>query len=232
MGARGTFLLIKPYNFKLNTTKETLTLKNLIIMKNEIHPLAVIYQQAVKLEHKYVNLHTIRDKYDDEVFTIVTKIRDRIHRKRCPTLRALLRSQIHSRLKEMAYALPSEGYSMGSEITLSIGNPHGKTFITATRDTRSKYSNSCTYKPKWGGYSLVITPKEFQHMHIINKLLTYIYPKQNSEKKCCYWYQREGWKQHFKLVKKEGYVYQGKHYESNMPQQLRMVKLLNLKTAV
>ncbi len=115
---------------------------------------------------------------------------------------------IKKRLDAIAFAMPNENYSMGSNIRVQfLGLGRG---IMGSCDTRGWYSGR-NYRPTHGGYLHRVNLDELVHTQIIGGLVTYIYPNQKSRVKKCWWYSRYGEKQYFKLEKAEGYVYAGYH---------------------
>lgn len=96
--------------------------------------------------------------------------------------------------------MPDEGYSMGSAIRVKFNK------LQVCDDRTSSYSNLCKFRPTYGGYLHKITISELRNIQVIGGLVTYIYPNQRNKVKKCYWYSGEGEKQHWQLIKVEGFI--------------------------
>lgn len=115
---------------------------------------------------------------------------------------------IKVRLQKIAKVLPDEGYSMGSMVDVHFAGLHGM-------DNRCKdYAKSCTWKPTHGRVEVWLTLDEVRNISVIGGLATYIYPNQRNKVKRCWWFDGEGSKNKFKLIRKHGYVYAGYHAET------------------
>jgi len=208
-------------------------------MKKQKHPSAIIHDEAVKLVRKYAKLETIKCKCASNYPQSWQRIYDvsRLIRKR-QILRNLfskpkegLNDQIYNhiskRLDRIANFLPKEGYSMGSIIELKLITASRKCMLSAVSDTSITYSKSCGYRARHGGYSVSISTEEFQHLTVINGLVTYLYPIAGNLQ-LCWWFQGEGKRQHFKLHRKEGCIEGGRHIEKDITKAQRKAKLIKL----
>jgi hypothetical protein len=162
------------------------------------------YEKAVKLIAKYKNEDAqIRNcNGNAELIEIVKKINSRAKNTGELSVNDFCLNLLRNRLRSIAKALPAEGYSMGSIVSVLLLN--GK--VRGADDRRSNYANSCKYSPTHGSVILKLTPAELRCTRVIANLVTYIYPGQKGKVKKCYWYAGSGSKQHFQLVKKEGFV--------------------------
>lgn len=167
-----------------------------------------LYAKAVKINNQFVNLSTIKGNSSPEIVEICTKIRNRAEKSEM-TVRQFSDQLIINRLRQIAKNLPDEGYSMGSMVYVSVGK--GKYSFIGKDDRTSEYAHSCKYRASHGKVTLNLTPAEFRYTKVIANLVTYIYPNQKTKVQKCYWYVRSGYKQHFQLVKQEGFIYADFH---------------------
>lgn len=101
-------------------------------------------------------------------------------------------------------AIPDEGYSMGSMIYLRVGNQ------TFTENRTREYAKSSKFRAVHGSVNLCLSVKDFRFAKNIGGLLTVIYPQKSKVKKC-FWFESRGTKQYFKLIKVDGYIFEGFH---------------------
>lgn len=123
------------------------------------------------------------------------------------TVRHFCSDLIKAKAENLLNAIPDEGYSMGSIVSLTIGSPTVKKF---RQDRTSEYAKSSKFRAVHGSVNLCISVKDFRFAQNIGGILTVIYPQKSKVKKC-FWFEGRGAKQYFKLVKVDGYVFEGFH---------------------
>lgn len=160
------------------------------------------YEKAAKICSKYVRIETAVKNCNgnSELIAIVQKMFDRSKRQPEISVKQFCDKLIKTRLQRIANAMPDEGYSMGSNIRILCGK------FEVNDDRTQTYSNSCKYRPTYGGYKHKFTPSELRHVSMIGGLVTYIYPNQRTKVKKCYWFSGYGKKQHWQLTKVFGYI--------------------------
>lgn len=114
---------------------------------------------------------------------------------------------INAKAVKLLNAIPDEGYSMGSIVNLTIGSPVVKKF---RQDRTSEYAKSSKFRAVHGSVDLCISVKDFRFARNIGGILTVIYPQKSKVKKC-FWFEGIGAKQYFKLVRVDGYIFEGFH---------------------
>ena len=143
---------------------------------------------------------------DPEIFEAINKHYTRAKKTTgCEPVKSWIDHRFTARLDQIAHTLPDEGYSMGSEIRVRCAK------LTGSDDRRQQYAKSCTWRASHGRIDLKITPDELKNIDCTGGLVTYIYPNQRNKVKKCWWYAGKGQKQHFELIKIEGYVFAGYH---------------------
>lgn len=141
---------------------------------------------------------------DNELITAVKKHFSRLE-KTVPSVKDFTDSIIKSKLSTIAKNMPDDGYSMGSNIRVLFSK------LVGNYSTCQEYANSSRFKAIHGGYFVKLTADEYRNISVIGGLVTYIYPNQKGSVKKCWWYSSAGSKQHFRLLKTEGYVFKGYH---------------------
>lgn len=160
------------------------------------------YEKAARICAKCVKIETAVKNCNgsSELISIVQKIFDRAKKQPEITVKKFCDELIKNRLQKIAKAMPDEGYSMGSIIRVKCGK------FSVSDDRTETYSNSCKFRPTYGGYIHGFTPSELRNISVIGGLVTSIYPNQRTKVKKCYWYSGEGKKQHWQLTKIEGFI--------------------------
>lgn len=163
------------------------------------------YLNVKKFMQKYVKHETIERRCNAEELAIYKKIIERQNDKNTLSVSEWLQSMLEKKLRDIANHLPGTGYSMGEKKEVFCGK------FSQMYDGRyfycGKYSGSETY----GYVEFRTTYKEVRNIQVIGGLITYIYPHQKSKLKRCWWLEASGSKQHFKLIKVEGYLYADYH---------------------
>lgn len=162
--------------------------------------------KVAKLCAKYVNANTCVSKCTtDDQKNAVRKHFEREKQEPEISVKTWIDIRIETRLKSIAYCLPDEGYSMGGETIVQFGKLRGVV------DTRQYYAKSCRYRENHGYVRVTLTLDELKNIKCIGGLATYIAPNQRAKVKKCWWYTSKGQKQHFELIKKNGYIFEGFH---------------------
>lgn len=167
------------------------------------------YESALKLEQKYTRFETMLKHATPEVAEILEKRQVRI-KKSVSSVKSFCNSLIKNKMQKIANALPDEGYSMGSVVKVRFN------ILTVRDDRTSNYAKSCSYRANHGSISIKLTLDELKNIKVEGSLVTYIYPNQRNKVKKCWWFDSKGSKQHFELIKTEGYVYAGYHSTSKL----------------
>ena len=123
------------------------------------------------------------------------------------TVKQFCSDLIKAKAVKLLNAIPDEGYSMGSIICLSIGSPTVKEF---RQDRTNEYAKSSKFRAVHGRVNLCLSVNDFRFAQNIGGILTVIYPQKSKVKKC-FWFEGRGAKQYFKLVKVDGYIFEGFH---------------------
>jgi len=164
------------------------------------------YTKAKKAVEQNWTTKRAEKQLNEQQLKIYVQIKDREKNKQNErTVKQFADNLISERLKTIAEAMPTEGYSMGGKYSVSFRG------LTGVNDCRQYYSKSCKYSENWGGYNVDFSLTELVNTQVIGGLVTYIYPNQRNKVKKCYWYTSKGSKQHFQLIKQEGYIYAGYH---------------------
>lgn len=163
------------------------------------------YEKAIKLMAKYKNVETaIKNAENNEVVEIIKKKTIRNKEKGVISVKQFCQNLIYKKLKEIAKAVPDEGYSMGSRIVIKFNK------LICSDDRTNEYSKSCSYRPIHGQINVRLTKDELQHIKVVGGVITYIYSSKQKVKRC-WWFEGWGKKQNFHLVKVEGYIFNGFH---------------------
>lgn len=165
-------------------------------------------KKAASLVAKYSEKTAI-SKAKNENVEVLDIVRKKIERARFKTpeihVNEFCRELVKNRLRKIAKALPDEGYSMGS--TVSVSFLSGNNWVYFCDDRTSKYSNSCKYRPTHGSVKFHINnASELRKIHVIGGLVTIIEPGQKSKVKKCSWYFGEGSKNRWNLSKIDGFI--------------------------
>ena len=165
-------------------------------------------QKVAQLCAKYTKVETAIShcNYNAEMIEAVKKHYSRIGTSSIKSVKNWLDERIESKLTMIARAMPDEGYSMGSVVRVQFAHR-----LAGINDRTRDYANSCTWHAQHGSVVIDISADEYHNMQVIGGLVTYIYPNQRNKVKKCWWYAGRGQKQHFELIKVEGYVYAGYH---------------------
>lgn len=165
-------------------------------------------KKAASLVAKY-SKKTAIEKAKKENAEVLEIVRKKLARAKLKTpeiyVNDFCRRLVKNRLKKIAEALPDEGYSMGSMITVKFGK------LAVTDDRRENYAKSCKFRPTHGAVLLTLSANELKNIHVIAGLVTFIYPGKNGKVKKCFWYEGKGQKQYWKLTKVEGFLCGGYH---------------------
>lgn len=163
------------------------------------------YLNVKKLMQKYVKHETIESKCNAEELAIYKKIVKRQKNQNTLSVSSWLQLMLKKKLKDIANHLPSTGYSMGERKNVICGK------FSQTFDNTLRYSGKYAGSEKHGYVEFKTTYMEVRNIQIIGGLITYIYPHQKGKLKKCWWLASSGSKQHFKLIKVEGYLYADYH---------------------
>ena len=146
--------------------------------------------------------------YTDEMKDAVNRRFDRLERnEKHPetTVREFCKLLIWRRGQELVQALPDEGYSMGSMVTLYVNR-----YLSFQHDRTQEYAKSCKYRAQHGRVRLTLTFDEFKRAQIIGGVLT-ILPNTNRNIKKVEWFEGIGSKQYFEIKRVQGWLYEGYH---------------------
>lgn len=163
------------------------------------------YLRVKKLMQKYTKCETIESKCTPEELVIFRKIKSRQHPQNTLTVSAWLQLMLEKKLKNIADYLPSSGYSMGERKKVICGK------FSQTVDHRSFYSGKYSGSENHGYVEFVTNYKEVRNIQVIGGLVTYIYKNQKGKLKKCWWLDANNAKNHFKMIKVEGYLYADYH---------------------
>lgn len=208
-----TFVIVLSYEKAVSLVQ----LKKVKTTKTRVAPITRIKMKTKKQDQKVAQICTKYAKVetalqhcnqDPEMIEAIYKHYNRaILSAKFPdkTVKKQMDDRIIERLDEIARNLPDDGYSMGSMYYV-----HCKR-LTGQYSRCSEYAKSSHFSAKHSRVDLKITSDEYRNISIIGGLVTYIYPNQRNKVKKCWWYVGRGQKQHFELIKIEGYVYAGYH---------------------
>lgn len=173
--------------------------------------------KASKICSKYAQVKTAISHCNgnNDLISVVTKKYERKIKREQKELsvKEFCNRLIIKKLDEIAYALPSPGYSMGTYYKVFLKSGNDKTICTGTYNNAQEYSHSSNYRANHGSVDLSLSMNEYLNISVIGGLITYIAPQKAKVKKC-WWYASIGQKQHYHLVKKEGYIFLGFHHET------------------
>ena len=141
------------------------------------------------------------------------------------TVRQFCYDLIKAKAETLLNAIPDEGYSMGSIVSLTIGSPTVKKF---RQDRTREYAKSSKFRAVHGSVDVRLTPSEFRFAKNIAGLLTVIYPQKSKVKKC-FWFEGRGAKQYFELVKVDGYIFEGFHAKTKQSALEGGMKIIEIK---
>lgn len=131
---------------------------------------------------------------------------ERRERKQPPAnIRVQMRQRIVARLREIAGALPEQGYSMGSCYSVRVGK------LVGSVSTAQEYARGSKWRAKHGSVSLRLTAAELRRIRVVGGVVTLF--SGQLEKGCerVRWINATGRKQHYALEWVSGWMYKGVH---------------------
>jgi len=122
------------------------------------------------------------------------------------SVRNFCRKMIRQKLYKIAFNLPDEGYSMGGVREVHCCG------VTGKYDNSKEYARSSRYSAKHSHYSVTITPDMYRKSEVIHGIVTMpgeiFETDRDSVIRKAVWFDSNGKKQHFELVKKQGFIAQ------------------------
>lgn len=160
------------------------------------------YKLPMKLRDININFDVQHD--------IVEKIRIRRFRlggKVC------IKDRLIGKANNIAAAIPSDGYSMGSTYTVRVVSKNGNKIFEGYDNREQEYANSCHYRAVHGSVYIEISPEDFRHIHIIGGLATKINARKIYKMRVyrCEWISIQGSKKYAKPIWTSGYICNGYH---------------------
>lgn len=168
------------------------------------------YERAYKICQKYVG-HDTRINHangDQEVIDVVNTINNRSTRVPYVSVKEFCDDLIRQKLRLFAQNLPDQGYSMGSYVRVYFNK------LRYLDDRTKEYAKSCKWRARHGEVNYTLTKREYQTFNVIGGVITFIEPNQKSRVKKCTWLNGVNHKGDFKIIKVEGYIYEGYHSTS------------------